>query len=182
MNIAENICPVCKESNELEAVICGNCGAVLENPLMDPENGTETTNIPVIVPKAAKDWSIDKAAVPDQGIAVFIEGEFDPVHIDSRREFVIGRRSKTTSKVSDGLLDLSPQGAYGRGVSRRHVVIRLTDQEYEILDLGSVNGTWLNDKRLVPHKYYPLDSGSHLRLGSMRLLVLHHHPQNKQEF
>lgn len=173
MKVAENICPECKKSNEREAIVCKYCGAMLEDPFMDPGASTKTTNIAVVVPEGSKDWSIDEAAVPDRGIAIYIEGEFKPVHKDSRGEFVIGRKSGTTAKVSEDLFDLSPMGGYGRGVSRRHVVIRRMKQGYEILDLGSVNGTWLNDARLVPHKYYPLNSGSHLRLGSMRLFVLY---------
>lgn len=176
MNIPENICPECKKGNKPEAMVCGHCGALLEDPLMDLGASTKTKNVAVVVPEGVKDWSIDEAAVPNEGIAVYLEGEFKPAHKDSSNEFVIGRKSGTTAKVSEGLFDLSPLGGYGRGVSRRHVVIRRAKQGYEVLDLGSVNGTWLNDKRLVPHKYYPLGSGSHLRLGSMRLLVLYNFP------
>ena len=172
MKAVENICPACKKGNELEAIVCGYCGAILEDPFMDPGASTKTKNMAVVVPEGAKDWSIDEAAVPRNGIAVYIEGEFKPAHRDSRVEFVIGRKSGKTSQVSEALFDLAPLGGYGQGVSRRHLVIRRVKQGYEVLDLGSVNGTWLNDARLVPHKYYPLDSGSHLRLGSMRLFVL----------
>jgi hypothetical protein len=169
MNVSENICPVCKNKNELEAVVCGHCGAALEDPFMDPGAKTKTTDMQALTPEQIRDWSIDKAAIPDGGIAVYVEGGFNPVHIDSKREFVIGRKVGTTS---EGLLDLSPSGGYHLGVSRRHAVIRRTENGYEVLDLGSANGTWLNDERLIPHKSYPLDSGSQLRLGSMRLFVL----------
>ena len=174
MNATENICPVCKKSNELEAVVCRHCGAALEDLFMDPGARTKRT-IPMLVPESIRDWSVDKTTVPDLGIAVYIEGEPNPVYIDSRGEFVIGRKSGGTSKALelDDLLDLSPLGGYSRGVSRRHVSIRCMEQGYEILDLGSVNGTWLNDERLAPHKYYPLASGSRLRLGGMRLFVLY---------
>lgn len=175
INASENICPVCKESNEIEAVVCRHCGTVLDDPFMDPGAKTKKTNFPVVVPESIKDWSIDEAAIPDQGIAVYIEGEFNPAYIDSRGEFVIGRRVGTTSDIPEDLLDLSPLGGYAQGISRRHAVVRWTEHGYEILDLGSVNGTWLNDERLVPQKYYPLVSGSHLRLGGMRLFV-HYHP------
>ena len=172
MNITENICPACKESNELEAIVCGHCGAVLEDSFMDP--GAKTTNMPAVVPEISRYWSINEAAVPDKGIAVYVEGEFNPAYIDSRAEFVIGRRVGTTSEIPEGLFDLSPLGGYGQGLSRRHATIRRTDHGYEILDLSSANGTWLNDQRLAPNKSYPLASGSHLRLGSMRLFVLYH--------
>ena len=170
MNVPENLCPVCKNKNELEAVVCVHCGAALEDPFMGPGAGTKTTNLQAVVPERIGDWSIDEAAVPDGGIAVYIEGEFNPVYIDSKGEFVIGRKVGTTSEVS---LDLSPSGAYHLGLSRQHAVIRRTEHGYEVLDLGSVNGTWLNDERLAPHKAYPLASGSHLRLGSLRLFVLY---------
>ena len=173
MKITENICPACKESNELEAIVCGHCGAMLEDPFIDP--GAKTANMPAVVPEISRYWSINEAAVPDQGIAVYVEGEFNPAYIDSRGEFVIGRRVETTSDIPEGLLDLSQSGGYSQGLSRKHATIRRTEHGYEILDLGSVNGTWLNDERLVPHKYYPLVSRSHLRLGGMRLFVLYRH-------
>jgi len=171
MNVPENFCPVCKTKNELEAVICWHCGAALEDPYMDPGAKTKTTDMLALGSENTKEWSIDEAAVPDSGIAVYIEGVVNPAYIDSKGEFVIGRRVGTTSEVGEVLLDLSPSGGYALGISRRHAVIRQAEHGYEVLDLGSVNGSWLNDERLAPHKPYPLASGSHLRLGSMRLFV-----------
>jgi hypothetical protein len=170
MNVSEKFCPVCKNKNELEAVVCGHCGAALEDPSMDPGAETKTTDMPSLVPEGIGDWSIDEAAVPEGGIAVYVKDVFKPVYIDFKGEFVMGRRVGTTSEP---LLDLSPLGGYHLGLSRRHAIIRRTEHGYEVLDLGSVNGTWMNDQRLVPHKSYPLASGSHLRLGRMHLLVLY---------
>lgn len=173
MNVSENLCPVCHHKNEIEAVVCGNCGAALEDPFLDPGAKTKTSNMEALTPERIKEWSVDKAAVTDGGLAVYLEGEFNPIYNDSRTEFVIGRKVGTTS---EGMLDLSPWGGYHLGLSRRHAIIRRTEHGYEVLDLGSVNGTWLNEERLVPHKSYPLSSGSHLRLGSMRLYVLYGRP------
>ena len=181
MNVSENICPVCRASNELEAIVCRHCGAELEDLFIDPGASTKTTNMPAVVFESIKDWSIDQTAVPDHGIAVYIEGEFTPVFRDSKEDFVIGRKAETTSLLSESLLDLAPRGGYAHGISRRHAVILRTEYGYEILDLGSANGTWLNDERLAPHKNYPLASGSHLRLGSMRLFVIYRpFAENKQ--
>ena len=174
MNGIENICPVCKGSNELQAVFCRHCGVALEDIFMEPGARTKTTNMPEVVLESIKDWSVDHAAVPDNGIAVYIEGEFSPAYQDSKEEFIIGRKAGTTSMLSESMFDLAPRGGYARGISRRHAAIQRTEHGYEILDLGSVNGTWVNDERLTPHKNYPLASGSHLRLGSMQLFVLYH--------
>ena len=173
MDALENICPVCKESNELEAVVCWNCGSALEDPYMDPGHRTKTTDALAPTPEHIRDWSVDETTVPQSGIVVYVTGVSTPVYVDSKGEFVIGRNVDKTSEVSEVMLDLSPLGGYGLGISRRHAVIRHTGHGYEIVDLGSVNGTWLNDERLVPQKAYPLASGSHLRLGSMRLYVVY---------
>ena len=170
MNVIENICPTCKTKNELEAIVCGNCGAALEDPFMDPGHRTKTTDMQAVVLDRIRDWSIDEAAVPARGIAVYVEGSFNAAYVDSKGEIVIGRKEGTTSDVA---LDLSPLGGYHLGLSRRHAVIRRREHGYELLDLGSVNGTWLNDERLLPHKPYPLASGSHMHLGRMRLVVLY---------
>ena len=171
MSISVNVCPVCNKENELEAIVCGYCGAALEDPFMDPGLRTKTSDLQAADLEKIRDWSTDESAVPEGGIAVYLEGGFSPVYVASKSEFVIGRKAGATSDVS---LDLSPSGGYHLGLSRRHAVIRRTEQGYEVLDLGSVNGTFLNDVRLVPHTPYPMASGSHLRLGSMRLFVRYH--------
>ena len=170
MNASERLCPVCEKKNDLEAIVCWNCGTVLDDPFADPGKKTKTTDMPALDPEKFRGWSIDDAVVPDGGIAIYLEGVFNPAYIDTKGEFVIGRKVDTTS---EDLFDLAPMGGYHLGLSRQHAVIRRTEHGYEVLDLGSVNGTWLNNERLVPHKPYPLPSGAHLRLGSMRLIVLY---------
>jgi hypothetical protein len=173
MNLIENICPVCKTKNEFQAVVCVQCGAKLEDPYQDLGNKTKTTDMQAPTPEMIQDWTLKDAViaeVPETGIAVYIEGRSGPAHVDATGEFVIGRKSATTSEM---LVDLSPFGAYSMGLSRRHVIIRRAGDGYEVMDLGSVNGTWLSEERLAPHKSYPLPSGSHLRLARMRLFVLY---------
>jgi len=176
MNVSENICPVCKTGNELEAVVCSQCGAALEGSLIESGHETKTTDMQALTPELIRDWSLQEAkeiAVPDSGIAFYVDGHSKPAYIDSRGEIVLGRKAGTTSEMVLDLIDLSPFGGYSLGLSRRHAVIRQTADGYEVLDLGSVNGTWLNEERLVPHKPYPLTSSSYLRLGRMRILVFY---------
>lgn len=171
MNISENICPVCKTQNELEALVCAQCGAALNDPFSGHK--TKTTDMQALTPEMIREWSFKEAVppvAPDRGIAFYIEGYSSPASMDSKGEFVLGRKAGTTS---ERLLDLAPFGGYSLGLSRRHVVIRQTATGYEVMDLGSVNGTWLNEERLVPHTAYPMPSGSNLRLARMRILVLY---------
>jgi hypothetical protein len=123
-----------------------------------------------LTPEIIRNWSLEEAVIPDRGIAFYVDGYAKPAYIDTQGEFVLGRRAGTTTEM---LLDLAPFGGYSMGLSRRHVIIRRTGGTYEVLDLGSVNGTWMNGERLVPHTSYPLRSGSYLRLGRMVILVLY---------
>ena len=174
MNVSENVCPVCKTKNELEAIVCGHCGATLDDPFIESGHKTKTTDMQALTPEMIREWSLKaakEAVVPDSVIAFYVDGYSSPAYIDSKGEFVLGRKFGTTSEL---LLDLSPFGGYSLGLSRRHVVVQRGGDGYEVMDLGSVNGTWLNEERLVPQTQYPLPSGSHLRLGRMRILVLYH--------
>jgi len=53
-------------------------------------------------------------------------------------------------------------------VSRLHCGIRFEDGEYIVKDLGSRNGTYLNDKQIVMEKLKP---GDRVRVGSAILKV-----------
>ena len=172
MEVTENVCPVCNQKNHLEASVCEHCGARLDDPL-EAKYKTRTTEMQALTPDMIQDWISKKAreaSVPESGIAFYIQGQSGQAHLDSREEFVLGRRIGTSSEK---LLDLAPFGGYSMGLSRRHAIVRQAGDGYEVMDLGSVNGTWLNEERLVPHRSYPLPSSSHLRLGRMRLLVLY---------
>ena len=171
MAVAENICPVCQTKNELDAMVCGNCGATLDDLFMAYR--TKTTDMQAVTPEMIKEWSLKEGVipeVPDSGIAVYINGESKPAYVGSQEEFVLGRKAGI---VEEMLVDLAPFRGYSLGLSRRHAAIRRTEDSYEVMDLGSVNGTWLNNERLVPHTSYLMPSGSQLRLGHMRLFVLY---------
>src|SRR4051812_49939724 len=52
-------------------------------------------------------------------------------------------------------------------VSRRHAEVRPVDDSYRIVDLGSANGTFVNDQ---PVDQAPLRSGDRLQLGQTVML------------
>jgi pSer/pThr/pTyr-binding forkhead associated (FHA) protein len=91
---------------------------------------------------------------------------------------IFGRKSDEPSDVP--ILDLTELGGYQMGLSRRHAMIRRTEEGYEIIDLYSTNGSWLNDERMMPNKPYRLTNGSQLQFGRMRLLVLYNPRKKKQ--
>ena len=172
MDIFEKFCPVCKQKNELEALVCVRCGAQLETYAMDEIGVTRTTEIQTRVVERMGELLINEALTPPGGIAMYLAGTSDPVFLSSEKEFLIGRRAGEDG-TPDAFLDLAKWGGYQLGLSKRHAMMRRTEDGYEVIDLASRNGTWLNDNQLIPDKPYPLVSGSQLRLAKMRLFVLY---------
>jgi pSer/pThr/pTyr-binding forkhead associated (FHA) protein len=83
--------------------------------------------------------------------------------------FVLGRSDTRSSFIPD--IDLADFKALEKGVSRRHAVIIHYQDKPHILDLNSINGTFLNGKRLKPDNPYMLTSGDQLGLGDLLLNV-----------
>ena len=169
MDISEKFCPICRNKNERDAVVCHHCGTALDKELMDAIATTRNPELYTQDTETFEGWLLDPSLIPVDGIAVYVAGTAKPVFSCSDHEFIIGRKMGETSEV---YLDLSNLGGYLMGLSRRHAKIQRSGQGYEIVDLASTNGTWLNDERLIPHQSYLLTSGSQLRLGRMRFVVL----------
>jgi FHA domain len=169
LDISGKFCPVCKKKNAFEAAVCMYCGASLEVLSTDSAT-TKGTELPTDGTEKAGEEVFDEAAIPVDGIAFYVDGISEPVFSNSKKEFIMGRKVEETSGE---LFDLSKIGGYHLGVSRRHALIRRTSSGYEVMDLSSSNGTWLNDERLIPNKAYPLARGSQLRLARVRLFVLY---------
>ena len=170
LDIAAKFCPICKSKNEPDAIVCRRCGASLENYFTDKAGTTRSTELQAKVAENIAYLFPDEATIPNHGIAIYVEGKPDPVFLSSDKEFVIGRKIEETPQA---FLDLAPMGGYHMGLSRRHVMIRRAEHGYEVIDLSSRNGTWVNGERLIPNKPYPLATGSLLRLARLRFFVLY---------
>lgn len=180
MELTERYCPICKKGNERRASVCIYCGASLESLRLDLlATVTSSTTTPEKISAKIIDSPVDDSLIPDDGIAIYAAGTSQPVYLWFEKELVLGRKRDELSQGT--FLDLSELGGHQAGISRRHAMIRKGEDGYEIVDLASTNGSWLNDKRLIPHKPVPLVSGSQLRFGLLRLLVLHHYRGSKKK-
>src|ERR1043165_5832084 len=75
--------------------------------------------------------------------------------------------------LGGGLLEVEAQVVLGRGIadvviddpeiSRRHALVRVVGDDVEIDDLDSLNGTWVNGRRI--HGTMRLRPGDVVRLG-----------------
>ena len=100
------------------------------------------------------------------------------LRLPATAEVLLGRLDAAHGILPD--LDLTPEGGLEKGVSRRHAKIIQRKGEFFIEDLGSANGTFLNDQRLTPYLPYPLKVGDKIQLGRVSLEV-NWEGQNSQE-
>ncbi|WP_058305879.1 DUF6382 domain-containing protein [Gracilibacillus massiliensis] len=75
------------------------------------------------------------------------------LHSDS---FIIGRNQSTVQYFEDTA-----------GISRTHIEIIKNGETYMVKDLGSKNGSKLNDQPMVAYKTYPLNEGDRVRLAKI---------------
>lgn len=83
--------------------------------------------------------------------------------------FMLGRADPETGHRPD--LDMTfydPEGY----VSRRHAHIVKAKNGYFIKDLGSSNGTYINDQPLPPHTWRRLNNGDKIEIGEVGILFL----------
>ena len=100
--------------------------------------------------------------------------------LDRAREWAERRRA---TKVPTVRVDPPPEGpgpwTIGRAdacrlviahntVSRRHAMLRRTDEGFEVRDLGSLNGTWVNGWRVDRAR---VGAGDTLRIGDVRVVL-----------
>lgn len=127
-----------------------------------------TTN--AILPGQIQDLAVPRetqTVVQPDTIAIHLPGREQPLTFREKSEIVLGRGG--TSNMPD--IDLLTDQGVLLGVSRKHAVIRRTEDGYYLVDLNSTNGTWLNGKMLVPNQSYRLHSGDQVRLGQLLLFV-----------
>ena len=68
-------------------------------------------------------------------------------------------------------INLTDFQAHQHGISREHCRLAREDERLIVTDLGSTNGTLLNDERLLPHRRYIVCHGDRLILGTLHILV-----------
>ena len=79
-------------------------------------------------------------------------------------ELILGRLDPLTRVKPD--VDFTFEDRLDRGISRMHASITGWQGRYELTDLGSNNGTWLNNQKLPLQRTPILQIGDEVRLGT----------------
>ena len=151
-------CMTCKKYYRVGELICPYCGDVSHSV------GKTRKVEPVVNGLDEKHWSSEVHDFSHKAIVFNIEGR--QLVLPVTQYLIMGRGSDNFQPD----LDLNPYSAVDRGVSRQHVRITRESLIY-VADLGSTNGTYLNEQRLIGNSEYPLTDGDVLRVGQLCITV-----------
>lgn len=149
-------CPECGFGNPEAANFCTKCGAML--PREDP--GSETTM--TFVPEESAEEGAPLPEIRIEGTALVVRaggGRAGETFRIERERMTIGR-----SPDCDVFLD-------DVTVSRSHAVILRRADGWTIEDQGSLNGTYVNRRRVETAR---LEDGDEVQIGKYRLTFLDH--------
>ncbi|MBN1965413.1 MAG: FHA domain-containing protein [Anaerolineae bacterium] len=160
-------CPYCGHQNREGTLFCEECGQVLFGDAAEASTATkQLQNVPDELGMKAT-WGTARFS-HESSIIVHLRDATEPIVLQPRQETIFGRLDPNSTVKPD--LDLSPHGALEKGVSRLHASIRRGEDTLTLVDLGSVNGTFLNGQRLTPNQPRVLRDGDEIRFGK---LVVH---------
>jgi len=145
-------CPECGFQNPESANYCSKCGA----PPVKDEGGAETTQTYTPEEITDEEGPLDEIAAEGPALVVRSGGGRAGEHfIPQGDRTTIGR-----SPDNDIFLD-------DVTVSRKHAVLLQSGGELRIEDLGSLNGTFVNRRRIDAATR--LESGDEVQIGKYRL-------------
>ena len=145
-------CPECGFQNQEAANYCSKCGALL----IKDEGGAETTQTYTPDELADEDGPLDEIAAEGPALVVRSGGGRAGEHFSPQGERTTIGRSPDNDVFLDDVT-----------VSRKHAVLVQSDGEFEIEDLGSLNGTFVNRRRI--DAVTRLQSGDEVQIGKYRL-------------
>jgi pSer/pThr/pTyr-binding forkhead associated (FHA) protein len=106
-------------------------------------------------------------------IVVHIPAANDSIALNTQQEIVIGRSDPQANHYPD--VDLLPYGAVEDGVSRIHARLQRMEDNLNLIDMGSANGTYLNGQRLIPKQPRVVRDGDEVRFGKLVVRIYFKH-------
>lgn len=160
------LCSFCSTPNREGELYCEECG----NPLAG-STSISTKKLGRVGSTSAFGnhlWS-GKSFRATTTVLVRLANLTEPIILENKAKLLLGRHDHQTGVFPD--IDLTPYGAVDHGVSRLHAEIHRSEDALTVIDLDSVNGTYLNGQRLIPSQPRVLQDGDEVRFGKLAIHV-----------
>jgi serine/threonine-protein kinase len=139
-------------------------------PIIDPQIILDSFSIEeTIIPEVDEEKTHSVDLSPQQRVKIFIPKYNTLLDVPApASEAVIIGRSHSQAKVD---LELGPYGALEAGISRRHVCLFQRGTAWFIDDLGSMNGTYVNEVKLIPGTPAQVSHNDEIRCSTLTFIL-----------
>ncbi|MEB2288741.1 MAG: FHA domain-containing protein [Anaerolineae bacterium] len=165
-DMATVICPRCGTRYSAQKECCPNCTLVLP-----PDEASYTRplkRLPTLLPQPG---SASEELTPDHVVLLQALPSGRCIILPREAAIILGREMDGEPSPHHSLVALDKLGAQRHGVSRLHCLIERRTSGLTVSDLGSTNGTFINEHLLEPHRPYTLVHGDCLTLGTLHLVM-----------
>lgn len=151
---AARTCPQCGHENQNGARFCSSCGVALAGDARTDTQALEQVDL-------ADEYALDRSQFPESlGILIVTRGPNNGARYGLEAPTVsIGRHPDSDIFLDDVT------------VSRFHATLVHTGADYTVEDAGSLNGTYLNRRRIDSAEL--LHDGDELQVGLFKLVFFH---------
>lgn len=160
-------CTECGHENPDTARFCSNCGHRLQHPVPTEPAVESTANISFPSTETEGDRVEGTDLSPDDAAAVDALPAGSALLVVQRGPSAGSRFLLDTDEVSAGRHPDSDIFLDDVTVSRRHAAFRRTAEGYQVADVGSLNGTYVNRDRIDE---ILLSGGDEVQIGKYRLV------------
>jgi hypothetical protein len=157
-------CHVCQTSVYYGTLFCPECCARVSEDASSPTNALSEDKVEESIAEKPSGAARSPLQSGDS-IALRVAGNNVGIPLFGQQEYILGRAEKGQAVIPD--IDLNRFGAHEKGVSRLHCHLRFEGDMLLAVDLGSANGTFINDTRVLPDHPASLSDGDILRLGNL---------------
>lgn len=173
------ICPTCRSENEAGKRFCTHCGRLLVEPGHDSSQAQHaplylsqetSASAPSTQRQSATSGDMQNARIIIRVFPADFDGS-DESHARTVGEYALDGRTITIGRGAQ--CDIIFDG--DTMTSRRHAILRCEADHYYVADLGSSNGTFVNDHEVRTPT--ALIHGDRVQIGQHELLFLQGQPQ-----
>lgn len=157
-------CRECGFRNLEGVMICEDCGFPLIGATVTTAEIASETDVAAVIQNHVAELKTEAV------VELNFEGFPVPVTIPSGSErIIVGRFDASSPSKPD--LDLTPYGAFEKGVSRSHAALVRSEYALAVVDLGSANGTLVNGRRLISNQPHIVRDGDHITFGQLAVSI-----------
>ena len=165
------VCAFCQKSHVNNTLYCDECGTyLLDDDVRDTQPLESGEKPPVSYTPSKSDDQTASYLEPQPVILCLRIRNSRKVELLLEKSIYIGRQNNQAEKFALDI-DLSTEGVSAKSVSRRHAKISQRGNVVVIEDQDSINGTYINSRKLAPYLPEALKSGDILHIGMVSMEV-----------